>query len=183
MRGGPRAHWLAVSVSLARFAAAVGFASVAFQAPAPVLSAILGLAIVSDIADGALARHLRTSSYAGRVFDLIGDKTLSVITLLYAAARGAPLAALGILAGREVFSLGARLLEVDGSSLLSTNRLFGGVLSALTWGAALLLVNESSVTPMISAVYWTAAGLAASNLTLRLYRSRGRIRATIERVE
>lgn len=75
--------------------------------------------------------------FLGKIVDLVSDESLSIVSLLYAAERGVPLPPLGIIAVREVVSLGMRSVVVDGHQLLATSRLFGGIMAGRTASSAL----------------------------------------------
>lgn len=76
--------WLVQSISLFRLVAALLFACLAFQdVPKLLLVGIYFCAMCSDVVDGFLARRFLLESFAGKIIDLISDKSLTVISLLY----------------------------------------------------------------------------------------------------
>jgi phosphatidylglycerophosphate synthase len=166
-----------------RLVSALLFACLAFQrAPLWIPGTLFAVGMVTDLLDGALARHFRASTFFGKILDLIGDKSLTVVSLLYAAERGVSLLPLGIIAIREMISLGMRSIVVDGSQLLATSRWFGGVMAGLLWGVTLALVLTGSGRPAptyINALYAGCAGVFAVNLIGRLWRARGPIRVSL----
>lgn len=144
------------------------------------LAALYGLAVTTDLVDGYLARRFESTSYFGRVLDLVGDKVLTVVSVMYAAARGVDVVPAATLAVREILMIGLRLVTVDGRQLLPTSRRFGGVLALLTWLNTLCLVLSPTVVPAtVAAVYWICAALAVVNVCWRLYVKRGAIRALL----
>src|SRR6185503_10306216 len=158
------------------------FACLAFQVSPILLTCIYVATAASDSLDGVLSRRLGATSYFGRVLDLISDKSLTTVSLLYAAARGVMLLPLAAVAARDVLVLGARLILVGGTPLLATSRTFGSFLALCVWGATLMLINvseDSSTMRAVEAVY-SLAGLAASaNVVVRLYRARATIRSIV----
>lgn len=93
-------------ISLARLVAALVFTLLAFQrVPLALLVSLYGMAIGSDLIDGYLARRLNAETYFGKVLDLVSDKSLTIVSLLYAAARGIPIFPLALIAAREIVTL------------------------------------------------------------------------------
>jgi phosphatidylglycerophosphate synthase len=141
------------------------------------IAGIYVAAALSDVLDGLIARRLGSQGYFGTVIDLVSDKSLTIVSVLYAAVRGEPLVPLALIAVREIVVLGLRLVIVDESQLLPTSRIFGGVLAAVIWGNTLALVLDSRGAYMkaTAAVYWIAAALFSINLAGRVSMSRRRI--------
>src|SRR2546425_8523176 len=152
MRHGIGKIWLVQSISLSRLLAAILFASLAFQnVPLPLLLGLYLFAIVTDVIDGYLARKLKAATYFGKVLDLVGDKSLTIVSLLYAAARGISIAPLVLIATREVISIGMRMIIVEGTQLLPTSRILGGAMALALWGNTLFLVVAGSAHTQLSA--------------------------------
>lgn len=185
MRPDGRKRELVQSISLSRLLAGLLFASMAFQGvPTVALASLYIAAMCSDLLDGFLARRLNVESFGGKVLDLVSDKSLTVVSLLYAAARGMSVLPLAVIATREIVMIGLRLVTVDGNQLLPTNRIFGGVLSALLWGNTLLLIVTPKTGSMMWAVdmtYCACAVVLAVNLILRVRSSTERIRITLQK--
>ena len=175
--------WLVESISLARLVVALLFASLAFQdGPLTLLAALYAFAMCSDLIDGYVARRLNAETYFGKVIDLVSDKSLTVVSLLYAAARGIDLTPLSLIATREIVVLGARLIVVNGSQLLPTNRLLGGVMALLLWGNTFFLLlsdKEGRIDRAINITYWVCALIFTINLVVRIYVSTSRLRASV----
>jgi len=174
--------WLASSLSLARLFAALIFASLAFQnVPVVVLAGLYGLAMTSDLLDGRLARKLHAESHFGKVLDLVSDKSLTIVSLLYAAERGVSLLPLALVAAREVIMIGARTLLVRGKSVFPTSRIFGGLMAFALWGNTLFLVLAGSDAELIriaNLVYWVCAGVFVLNVIRRVMVSIHRIKTS-----
>jgi phosphatidylglycerophosphate synthase len=183
MRPSSARLWLVESISLARLMAALLFASLAFQAvPITFLAVLYALAMCSDLIDGYLARRLNAETYFGKVMDLVSDKSLTVVSLLYAAARGIDLTPLSLIATREIVVLGARLIVVNGSQLLPTNRLLGGLMALLLWGNTFFLVlsdRGEKIDRAINIIYWVCALVFTVNLVVRVYVSGSRLKASV----
>jgi phosphatidylglycerophosphate synthase len=176
--------WLVESITLARLIAALLFASLAFQnVPLSFLAILYVAAMCSDLIDGYLARRLKAETYIGQVTDLVSDKSLTVVSLLYAAARGVDLTPLSLIAIREIIMMGARLIVVKGSQLLPTNRLLGGLLALLLWGNTFFLVISGSgrgkINRIINTIYWVCALFFTVNLVARVYVSISRFKASL----
>jgi CDP-diacylglycerol--glycerol-3-phosphate 3-phosphatidyltransferase len=91
--------WLIQAISPARLIGALVFASIALQGFSPILVAtVYTLAACSDLIDGYVARKLDVETFAGKIIDLISDKSLTVVSLLYAAAVGVDILPLAVIA-------------------------------------------------------------------------------------
>jgi phosphatidylglycerophosphate synthase len=179
--------WLTQSVSLSRLLAALLFASLAFQnLPVQILASIYIFAMCTDLIDGFLARRLNTETYVGKVLDLVSDKSLTIVSLLYAAERGIGFLPLALIAIREIIVIGLRLIVIDGVQLLPTSRIFGGIMALLLWSNTLFLVfipKDSDLIQTADYIYWGCAIIFGVNLTVRIYMSRSNIIASLARDE
>jgi phosphatidylglycerophosphate synthase len=177
--------WLVESLSLSRLAAALLFSALVFQdIHVAIPGALYFFAMCSDLIDGYFARRLNAETYFGKVLDLVSDKSLTIVSLLYAAARGINLMPLALIGIREIIMIGARLIVVDGTQLFPTNRLLGGVLWLLLWGNTLFLVLGGASTDRVrtaNVVYWGCASLFTFNLLGRIYVSVPRIKDALRR--
>lgn len=175
--------WLVELTTLSRLFAGVVFASLALQAvPRSLLLGLYLFAVCTDLLDGYLARRLKAVTYLGRVLDLIGDKSLTIVSLLYAAARGIDIAPLALIATREVITIGVRIIVIDGTQLLPSNRLLGGMMALMLWGNTVFLVLADKDTNLISTaniIYWICSIVSILTLGLRIYSSKHRIKAAL----
>ena len=176
--------WIVELTTASRLCAALVFASLAFQPiPRGILIALYSVAIVSDLLDGYLARSLKVVTYLGRVLDLISDKSLTIISLLYAAACGINVFPLALIGSREVIVLGMRIITVEGTQLLSTSRLLGGFMALLIWGNTLLLISLDQTAKLVSVVnkiYWVSALTAVITFSYRVYSNSDRIKTALK---
>lgn len=179
--------WLVQSISLFRLIAALLFASLAFQdVPLLLLVGIYSCAMCSDIADGFLARRFALESFAGKIIDLISDKSLTVVSLLYAAERGIQLLPLALIATREIVVFGLRAIAVDGTQLLPTSRVFGGAMAFVLWSNTLVLMclpKNSEWLSTVEGVYWACAVTLVVNVLRRIHASRHRLMASLTKAE
>src|SRR5262249_19872907 len=94
--------WLVQAITLLRLFAGLLFAALAFQnVPLMIVPILYGLAMCSDLLDGYVARRLDAETHLGKVLDLVSDKSLTIVSLLYAAARGINIVPLALIATRE----------------------------------------------------------------------------------
>ncbi len=173
--------WLVDSISLLRLLAALLFASLAFQdIPLAIIAGLYAFAMASDLVDGFLARKLRAETYFGKVVDLVSDKSMTVVSLLYADERGIDLLPLALRAIRDIVMIGARLIVIDGIPLLPTNKIFGGIMALVVWGNTLFLLfaKDGKSIRIASWIYWACAIVFVLNLIARLYASGSRIKAS-----
>jgi phosphatidylglycerophosphate synthase len=174
---------LVEAVSVSRLLAALLFASIALQ-PFPLLliCSVYIAAAISDLLDGYLARRLDAATTVGRVIDLISDKSLTVVSLLYAAARGIDLLPLAIIAAREVIVLGMRIITVNGKQVLPTSRLFGGLMALCLWGNTFVLTilgSKEESFAFINLIYWLCAAIFVLNLIARFAVNRHQIKRAL----
>lgn len=138
--------------------------------------------MASDVIDGYLARRFNAETYFGKVVDLISDKSLTMVSLLYAAARGIDIVPLALIATREIITLGARRIIVEGTELLPTNKILGGIMWFLVWGNTLFLIfagKDRALIRIATVIYWGCAIALALNLIARIYISARRIRISL----
>jgi phosphatidylglycerophosphate synthase len=170
------------AISLSRLVAALMFASMALQRFSPIfIGTVYLLAALTDFFDGYVAKKLNAATFAGKVIDLISDKSLTIVSLLYAAVRGVDIFPLALIGIREIIVLGARIINIDGRQLLPTSRPFGGIMATILWGNTLLLIFlTASQVYVVNVMFWGCAGILIVNLTSRLIASRSRIRRALE---
>ncbi|MDT4896718.1 MAG: CDP-diacylglycerol---glycerol-3-phosphate 3-phosphatidyltransferase [Acidobacteriota bacterium] len=182
MRRQTAAIWLVESISLSRLLAALLFASLAFQdVPILLVSGLYVFAMCTDLIDGYLARKLKADTYFGKVVDLVSDKSMTIVSLLYAASRGISVFPLSLIAIREIIMIGARIIVVEDRQLFPTSRILGGLLAFLIWGNTLFLVLTTDVNLVRIArdIYWACAIVFTLNLLARIYKSAHRIKASV----
>ncbi|MGJ5175295.1 CDP-alcohol phosphatidyltransferase family protein [Bradyrhizobium oligotrophicum] len=176
------------AISIFRLLGAVLFTALAFQnVPPALLCGVYVVAAISDLLDGFVARKLAATSFAGGILDLISDKSLTVVSLLYAAAKGVPLFPLAIIGTRELISLGLRMVMVDGRALWPTSRWFGGTMTAVLWGNTFVVIlrgPDKAVTSIAVGIFWGCAVVSFLDLARRLFSIRRHItRALAEEAE
>ena len=175
--------WLVQLITISRLCGGLIFAALAFQPVRPaILIAIYITAIVTDLLDGYVARRLQVITYFGRVLDLIGDKSLTIISLIYAAACGIDLLPLALIGTREITTLGGRIITVDGTPLLPTSRLLGGLLAVIVWGNTLFLLltkQDSRLVRIVNLIYWVASLASLLTLIHRIYSNFDRIKVAL----
>jgi phosphatidylglycerophosphate synthase len=180
----PPRLWLVQAISLSRLFAALAFASIAFQDfPLTVGASLYCWAALSDLLDGYLARKLAVTTHLGSVLDLLSDKSLTIVSLLYAAALGIPILPLALIGVRELITLGARIVIVHGQPLLPTNRTLGGIMALSLWGSTLLLFLKSDSATIVRLVflfYCVCATVVAVNLVARVILSYPRIKSALK---
>lgn len=167
--GGKWKLLLVQSVSVFRILAILCFALLAFGDVAKrVLFSLYCFALVSDLLDGYLARRWHAVTYFGRVMDLVADKSLTIVSLLYAAERGISLFPLALIVTRETITLGLRLVLIEGKQILRTNRIFGGLMATLLGANTLLLLCTNTRWLNLTNVgYWVLASVFTINLVGR----------------
>jgi len=170
--------WLVDSISLSRLLAALLFVSLAFHnVPLLILVGIYVFAGCTDLIDGYLARRFHAGTYFGKVVDLVSDKSMTIVSLLYASARGIDVFPLALIAVRDLIMIGARLIVVEDHQLLPTSKLFGGVLALMLWGNTLFLViaHEAHLVKFANNIYWACSIIFTLNLAIRIWVSARRI--------
>ena len=174
--------WLVESISLSRLLAALLFASLAFQnVPVLLVSGIYVFAMCTDLIDGYLARRLKADTYFGKVVDLVSDKSMTIVSLLYAAAREISIFPLALIAIREIIMIGARIIIVEDKQLFPTSKIVGGLLALFLWGNTLFLVlaTDAYLVKIASNIYWACALIFTLNLMVRIYVSAHRIKVSV----
>lgn len=172
--------WFVNSISLARLLAILLFAALASAGIETLLLLFLyGFAAISDSVDGYVSRRFGVATYFGNVLDLVSDKSLTAVSLLYAATHGMDLLPLAIIVTRDTIMLGMRLITAGGTQLLPTSRLFGGIMATLVWGNTFILiyqVNYGGITLNTNLIYWVCSMVFMVNLIYRIHVSAPRIK-------
>ena len=175
--------WVVEAVSIIRLLAALAFAAIAFQNVSVAIPCALYLiAAISDVLDGYLARRLRVVTFFGRVIDLVSDKSVTIVSLLYAAARGIELFPLALIATREIVMIGMRMVILRGAQLFPTNKVFGGAMASVLWGNTLFLFlmgNAEGAFRVAELVYWLSAVMLVGNLLCRISTNTDRIKSSL----
>jgi len=175
--------WLVEAITLTRLLSGLLFIAVAFRnVPRMVIVLLYGLAICSDLVDGYLARKLDSETHFGKIFDLVSDKSLTIISVLYAAVRGIDIVPIAFIAIREIITLGARLIVVEGMQLLTANKKLGATMVFFLWSNTLFLVfagDNKSMIVIANKIYWTCSIILAVTLCVRIYLSADRIKTAL----
>jgi phosphatidylglycerophosphate synthase len=177
--------WLVSLISLFRLVGAIVFAWIAFKnVPVALIAGIYISAMASDVIDGYLARRLNAQTDFGKVLDLVCDKSLTIVSLLYAAGSGITILPLALIATREIIMIGARMILIEGTQLFPTNRNLGGMMWFLLWGNTVFLIltrHDTRLLVVANAIYWICAMMLLMNFIARIYGSTRRIRLSLSR--
>lgn len=129
-------------------------------------------ACLTDMLDGFLARKLNCTSKTGGTLDLFSDKYLTVISLIYAIAKGLPVLPCSVAILREIFLLSMRSVQVDGKSLFPPQRLIGTLMVIPIWSGTVLLLQHHNFISIswkcFQIFYWIIGGLALINLVYKI---------------
>lgn len=167
-------------VTVSRAIAALLFISLALIPQYAILSAILfAYACLTDLADGYFARKFRCTSETGGILDLFSDKYLTIISLIYAIARGLPIFPCCIAILREVFLLSMRNIFVNNQQLFPPKRFIGLLTVAPIWLATFVLLFfpqylKASLN-YFQWFYWTVGAITFGNLLLKIINNRQQI--------
>ncbi len=132
---------------------------------------ILAAAIVSDLVDGAIARRLRTTSAAGRLFDHTADVLFVTSGLAAGALRGAFPWVLPILVGAAFAQYVIDSYCVDRARQLRPSRLgrYNGILYFVPLGGDILVrVGLRHLQPFLTALVWLLVASTVLSMAERL---------------
>jgi phosphatidylglycerophosphate synthase len=156
---------------LSRAIAAFVFASIAFIPRAEAVTLIVfSYAALTDVADGMLARKFRVASHGGAALDIACDKYLTIFSLLYAVAAGAPLVPCCVALTRDIFVQAFRVIRVGDRPLFRPKRSLGVVvvmpIRFLTFYILVLrcLATSISETAAVMRLSWICAFTSAAVL-------------------
>ncbi|MES2389404.1 MAG: CDP-alcohol phosphatidyltransferase family protein [Bacteroidota bacterium] len=175
-------------ISVSRALAAFTFISIALVPALAWLSVgLLVYALISDFADGYLARKWNRASKTGRALDLFGDKYLTIICLTYAIARDLPIIPCSVSILREVFLLSMRTITLKNKILFPPNRIIGTLLVIPIWVTTLFLLLYPGHFPFAPTgyttfrisvpflvyeyIYWIVGILTLLNLIIRVQKN------------
>src|SRR5437588_4068286 len=117
--------WLIQAISVARIIATLLFVSLLSRSvPVVWLTCLYAFAVLSDAIDGYLARKLQAETFFGKIMDLVADKSLTAVSLLYAAARGIDILPLALVATRDIIMIGMRFSRRRWDSATSHEQTF-----------------------------------------------------------
>jgi phosphatidylglycerophosphate synthase len=167
-------------ITISRAISALLFISLALIPQYTVISAILFCyACLTDLVDGYLSRKFQCTSKTGGILDLFGDKYLTIISLIYAIARGLPIFPCCIAIFREVFLLSMRNIFVNNQPLFPPKRFIGLLTIAPIWliSFALLLCPTYLKIPWywFERSYWTIGVITFINLLFKIINNRKKI--------
>lgn len=164
------AYALVQSVTISRLVAALVIAAIAPQAGTASILLLYSYALLSDLLDGILARKLCVTSHFGQILDIIADKALVAVSLLYAAAMGMDLLPLALIGARDLITLGMRAIPDGERQLLASSRWFGAMLmiGVVLATLAFALSTVAQIHAAGRAAFWVLAGLALINLISRI---------------
>ena len=167
-------------VTISRALTAFVFVSIALIPEYRTISSILFIyACLSDILDGFLARFFSCSSQGGKALDLFSDKYLTILCILYAVARGQPIIPCSIVIFREVFLLAIRTLHQNGTPIIPTQRVLGGITVLPIWGITLLLLQYQDISKLLlyylNMFYWSIGAITLINLVQKIWKNWDRL--------
>jgi phosphatidylglycerophosphate synthase len=165
---------LVLALTACRLTAAVVFVALVDQISPLASASILGLALLTDLLDGWLARALHVETEFGRILDLVADKTLIAACLLFAASRGIALVPLALLVCRDLSTLGLRAMTTKKHSFPSS-RTFGALVMliiVLLASSILLFPSDRGLGPATNLAYWLVATVTTAELIHRYYKVR-----------
>jgi phosphatidylglycerophosphate synthase len=162
-------------VTLSRAVAAFVFASIAFIPKAELVTLIVfSYAALTDVADGMLARGFRVASDGGAALDIACDKYLTIFSLLYAVAAGAPLVPCCVALTRDIFVQAFRVIRVGDRPLFRPRRTLGVFVVVpirfLTFYILVLrcLATSISETTVVTYLSWICALTSSAVLAFTL---------------
>lgn len=169
MRRDLSAFLLVQSVTTSRIVAAI-LISALQEAGAPVILGLYTFALTTDFIDGFLARRLGVSSMLGHVLDLIADKLLTAVSLLYAASLGVPLLPLAVIALRDLIMLGMRAVRDRTGPLFPTSRWLGAMLltGVVVTTATMASTGNPQINRICAGLYWLLGAIAMGNIVWRV---------------
>lgn len=144
----------------------------------PLRFVFAGLLLLSDVADGRIARWTGTVSETGRLLDPIMDKAVVIVLVPFIfPAAGLPLTYLLLFFSRELFLLvllPVGYLQFRGDAALIDTRQLGKTVTTLQFAVILLLIAPAPVTAAVLLwVIGVGGVLAMIDYTLAYYRAQG----------
>lgn len=106
---------------------------------------LLVTAILSDLLDGYLAKKFNLTTKGGKLLDLFSDKYLNCISIIFLIIEKYPLVPLLIILTKEIFVLSFRSIEINGTFIIATNRLCGGIMSGTLWATVVFHICSINI--------------------------------------
>jgi CDP-diacylglycerol---glycerol-3-phosphate 3-phosphatidyltransferase len=168
--------YMVIGITLSRSMIAVLFTFIAFRVPPVWASVVYLTAMGTDFIDGYLSRRLKVVTEFGRLLDLVCDKCLTIVSMLYAANRGIALFPLALITTRETLALGVRLIAFGEGRLLPKNRLLSRLMVFVLWSNTLFLIlirdGASLKKAAVTLIYWCCAVIFTGMFVVRIWKNR-----------
>jgi phosphatidylglycerophosphate synthase len=138
------------------------------------------LAIGGDVLDGYLARRFSVTSQFGAALDVIGDRLVTISSVVLFAASGFSAVACGLLLVRDTVISGLRVIHIDGAPLVRSSRKLGAptalpikllTFAVLAYNSQGGVVFKASLTIGI----WILAIFYFASLSVSIWLDRARI--------
>ena len=156
---------LATWITISRLALIIPVLALLAAGHAVAALILLALALLTDYADGVVARKTHTVTKLGSFLDHLADKLLAhLILLFFVVEHGLSAVAFGIFLARDFFVLGIRHLAAHRGEEISSMQLgkikFAGQSVLLLALTAQLIVQEVMLQTAIEVLLWTTVALA-----------------------
>jgi phosphatidylglycerophosphate synthase len=169
-----RRFWMVQLITAARVVLAVAFPAIAVTFSPFVSLAVYVTALITDLADGALARHWNRATRGGDWFDAFADRLVTTMSAVYGFFAGAPILACSLIVARDLSAVSMNELQSEGKANGRRARLLGIVtvtpVRIVTTYVLVLRILQWDLVGL-SWAYWVAAAIAwctfAVNLWLR----------------
>lgn len=106
---------------------------------------LLVTAILSDLLDGCLAKKFNLTTKGGKLLDLFSDKYLNCISIIFLIIEKYSFVPLLIILTKEIFVLSFRSIEINGTFIIGTNRLCGGIMSGVLWATVVFHICSINI--------------------------------------
>lgn len=160
---------LVQTVTLSRVAAMLLFAGTALnhELQPLAISAFL-YALMTDVADGHLARRFHVATEIGGALDGFADKFVTLSSTLYLLGAGIPLLPGCIILTRDLLVLSFRYVRVENVPLFPPRRLLGGLSGVPVRLLALVVLVDGVPANLLGSLCWLVSLLTVLNVALAI---------------
>ncbi|HEX6642683.1 MAG TPA: CDP-alcohol phosphatidyltransferase family protein [Thermoanaerobaculia bacterium] len=167
-----RRFWLVQAITAARVILSVALPSSAATCQPAVVLSIYVIALLTDIADGALARRWNRATRGGDWFDTCADRLLTTMSGIYGLLIGAPVLACSLIVARDLSAVSMNEIQSEAAVNARRARFLGiitvtpvRVVTAYVLIIRVLELNFTGLAPL----YWTVAVISWSTFAVNAW--------------
>jgi phosphatidylglycerophosphate synthase len=170
--------WMVQLITTIRLILSIAFPLVGITATARVTLLVYLAAIITDIADGALARRWKCATRGGDWFDAFADRMLTTMSGAYGLLIGGSALACSLIISRDLSAASMNELQSEGSNQRAR---FLGIVTVTPIRVVTLYILGARLYDLeiggVSLLYWVCAAIAWSTFAVNAWLRRATVAA------